>query len=79
MKATLAWCVIITIVLTGNWLIYDYVGIWTYVAISLSCGVVYMLVMRHQQRKDHELQMALARYAIKEEDTTITNLRKNGL
>jgi hypothetical protein len=61
----------------GNYLIYEYVGIWTYIAISLGCGVIWMLLVRYRQRKDHELQMILARYAVKTEDT-ITDIRKKG-
>jgi hypothetical protein len=70
-------CIVIALVSAGNYLVYEYVGFWTYIAISLGCGVIWMLFVRYRQRKDHELQMILARYAVKNEDT-ITDIRKKG-
>ena len=78
MKLLITWAIVIALVSAGNYLIYEYVGLWIYIAISLGCGVIWMLFIRYRQHKDHELQMILARYAVKEEDT-ITDVRKSGL
>jgi hypothetical protein len=77
MKLAITWCTVITLVCAGNYVIFTYVGLWTYIAISLGCGVIWMLFICYQQRKDHELQMVMARYAIKTEGT-ITDIRKKG-
>ena len=61
-KTAIGWVavfvVIAVIVLGGNYLIYTYIGMWNYIAVSILSGIVWGWIT-HRSLKSHDTDMRI--------------------
>jgi hypothetical protein len=54
----------------GNYHMYEVLGIWLYLLISIACGSTAILIIQWRIREDqHRRQILLAKYAVDNEET----------
>jgi hypothetical protein len=58
----------------GNYYVYQAVGCWAYIAISLACGVVWAMMTRYNLRKR---RLSVSQHAHRDEGV-VTDIRKKG-